>query len=103
MRVGDGMFGRQSSSSLLPSFHFGFLRVSSGFLGLTHSFHLTRKIPRMQAVSKLVRDSGYNSRPSTTGAPALALRLQHMATILATVEAREVLRCEHCSLVQFRT
>jgi transcriptional regulator with XRE-family HTH domain len=26
-----------------------------------------------------------------------------MATILATVEAREVLRCEHCSLVQFRT
>jgi len=26
-----------------------------------------------------------------------------MATTLATVEAREVLRCEHCSLVQFRT
>src|SRR5271170_2329996 len=26
-----------------------------------------------------------------------------MATILATVEAREVLRCEHCSLVHFRT
>jgi transcriptional regulator with XRE-family HTH domain len=26
-----------------------------------------------------------------------------MATNLATVEAREVLRCEHCSLVQFRT
>ncbi|HTA87506.1 MAG TPA: helix-turn-helix transcriptional regulator [Silvibacterium sp.] len=26
-----------------------------------------------------------------------------MATVLATVEAREVLRCEHCSLVQFRT
>jgi transcriptional regulator with XRE-family HTH domain len=29
--------------------------------------------------------------------------LQHMATTLATVEAREVLRCDHCSLVQFRT
>ncbi len=29
--------------------------------------------------------------------------LQLMATTLATVEAREVLRCEHCSLVQFRT
>jgi transcriptional regulator with XRE-family HTH domain len=28
---------------------------------------------------------------------------QIMATTLATVEAREVLRCEHCSLVQFRT
>src|SRR5579884_3936694 len=26
-----------------------------------------------------------------------------MATTLATVEAREVLRCEHCNLVQFRT
>jgi transcriptional regulator with XRE-family HTH domain len=26
-----------------------------------------------------------------------------MATTLATVEAREVLRCEHCWLVQFRT
>jgi transcriptional regulator with XRE-family HTH domain len=26
-----------------------------------------------------------------------------MATTLATVEAREVLRCEHCHLVQFRT
>lgn len=27
----------------------------------------------------------------------------YMATYPATVEAREVLRCEHCSLVQFRT
>jgi transcriptional regulator with XRE-family HTH domain len=26
-----------------------------------------------------------------------------MATTLATIEAREVLRCDHCSLVQFRT
>lgn len=37
------------------------------------------------------------------GEPALALRSNTMATNLATVEAREVLRCEHCSLVQFRT
>src|SRR5712675_1264650 len=36
------------------------------------------------------------------GKPALA-SVQLMATTLATVEAREVLRCEHCSLVQFRT
>ena len=35
--------------------------------------------------------------------PALALRSENMATNLATVETREVLRCEHCSLVQFRT
>jgi transcriptional regulator with XRE-family HTH domain len=37
------------------------------------------------------------------GEPALALRSINMATNLASVEAREVLRCEHCSLVQFRT
>lgn len=34
---------------------------------------------------------------------ALALRRQFMATTLATLEAREVLRCERCQLVQFRT
>ena len=37
------------------------------------------------------------------GSLALASVKQIMATTLATVEAREVLRCEHCSLVQFRT
>ena len=36
------------------------------------------------------------------GKPALA-SVQHMATTLASVEAREVLRCGHCHLVQFRT
>lgn len=29
--------------------------------------------------------------------------VQVMATTLASIEAREVLRCDHCSLVQFRT
>jgi transcriptional regulator with XRE-family HTH domain len=37
-------------------------------------------------------------RIARSGAP-----LQLMATTLATVEAREVLRCEYCNLVQFRT
>ena len=37
------------------------------------------------------------------GRLALASVKQIMATTLATVEAREVLRCDHCSLVQFRT
>ena len=36
------------------------------------------------------------------GKPALA-SVQLMATTLASVEAREVLRCGHCQLVQFRT
>src|SRR5580658_5498746 len=34
---------------------------------------------------------------------ALALRTLPMATTLASVETREVLRCDHCSLVQYRT
>ena len=37
------------------------------------------------------------------GCLALASVNKFMATNLASVEAREVLRCDHCSLVQFRT
>jgi len=37
------------------------------------------------------------------GCLALASVNKFMATNLATVEVREVLRCDHCSLVQFRT
>lgn len=42
-----------------------------------------------------------------TGSRALALRTKSMATTVVTMPlsmpGREVLRCEHCSLVQFRT
>jgi transcriptional regulator with XRE-family HTH domain len=37
------------------------------------------------------------------GRPALALRTLPMATTLVSLETREVLRCDHCSLVQYRT
>jgi transcriptional regulator with XRE-family HTH domain len=37
------------------------------------------------------------------GASALALRTRPMATTLVSVETREVVRCEICKLVQFRT
>ena len=37
------------------------------------------------------------------GGPALALRKQPMATTLVSVETREVVRCDHCRMVQFRT
>jgi transcriptional regulator with XRE-family HTH domain len=37
------------------------------------------------------------------GDHALALRNQTMATTLACVESREVLRCDSCKLVQYRT
>ena len=48
--------------------------------------------------TKVIRgEASYQDRP------ALALRIRLMATTLATVEAREVLRCERCTLVQFRT
>jgi transcriptional regulator with XRE-family HTH domain len=45
--------------------------------------------------------SGAEKRP---GKPALAIREpQPMATALVSLEAREVVRCEHCTLVQYRT
>jgi transcriptional regulator with XRE-family HTH domain len=47
--------------------------------------------------------SGYNAATATARTPCSGLRKQFMATTLATIEAREVLRCDHCSLVQFRT
>ena len=37
------------------------------------------------------------------GDHALALRNQTMATTLVSVDTREVLRCDHCKLVQYRT
>jgi len=37
------------------------------------------------------------------GDPALALRTQPMATTLVSVDTREVVRCDFCSLVQYRT
>ena len=43
---------------------------------------------------------GANMHP---GGPALALRTQPMVLTLASSEAREVVRCDFCSLVQYRT
>lgn len=47
--------------------------------------------------------SKYQGADKRTGEPALALRPQPMATTLVSLEAREVVRCEHCTLVQYRT
>jgi transcriptional regulator with XRE-family HTH domain len=44
--------------------------------------------------------SGAEKRP---GRPALAIREQPMATAVVSVETREVVRCEHCTMVQYRT
>ena len=45
----------------------------------------------------------YRGAKRHPGVPALALRTQPMTITLVSVEAREVLRCDYCSLVQFRT
>jgi transcriptional regulator with XRE-family HTH domain len=44
--------------------------------------------------------SGAEKHP---GKPALAIREQPMAIALVSLETREVVRCEHCTLVQYRT
>jgi transcriptional regulator with XRE-family HTH domain len=46
------------------------------------------------------KDRGAEKHP---GDHALALRTQPMATSLVSVETREVVRCDYCSLVQYRT
>jgi transcriptional regulator with XRE-family HTH domain len=51
----------------------------------------------------LTKSSTYRGATRHPGSPALALRTQPMATTLVSVETREVLRCDHCHLVQFRT
>ena len=45
----------------------------------------------------------YRGAKKHPGGPALALRTQTMATTLVSVETREVVRCDYCSLVQYRT
>ena len=79
------------------------VRVSSGFsgydrriLGLTLSFHLTIMV-------HFPESSTYRGAKRHPGGPALALRTQPMATTLVSVETREVVRCDHCRLVQYRT
>ncbi len=45
----------------------------------------------------------YRGEKNHPGDPALALRYPNMATTLANVGLREVVRCDYCSLVQYRT
>ena len=79
------------------------VRVSSGFsgydgeiFGLTLSFYLTIMVHSPES-------STYRGAKKHPGDPALALRNQTMATTLVSVETREVVRCEYCSLMQYRT
>jgi transcriptional regulator with XRE-family HTH domain len=47
--------------------------------------------------------NAYRGAKNAPGGLALALREQSMATTLASVETRDVVRCEYCRLMQFRT
>ena len=47
--------------------------------------------------------STYRGAKKHPGDHALALRTSLMTTPLVSVETREVVRCDHCSLVQYRT
>jgi transcriptional regulator with XRE-family HTH domain len=49
------------------------------------------------------QSSTYRGAKMHPGGLALALRTLPMATTLVSVDPREVLRCDHCSLVQYRT
>jgi transcriptional regulator with XRE-family HTH domain len=49
------------------------------------------------------QSNGYRGAKKRPGVPALALRTRPMATTLVSVETREVVRCDFCSLVQYRT
>lgn len=49
------------------------------------------------------QSSTYRGAKMHRGGLALALRTLPMATTLVSVDTREVLRCDHCSLVQYRT
>ena len=60
------------------------------------SFHLTIMV-------HFIESNAYRGANWHPGVPALALRTQPMGIALVSVEAREVLRCDYCSLVQFRT
>lgn len=74
----------------------GFSEYYGEILGLSLRIYLTIMVHRSQS-------STYRGAKKHHGVRALALRTEPMATTLASVDTREVLRCDHCSLVQYRT
>ena len=70
-------------------------------------FYLYFSVDKLWIILDTTRESTFKTRGSRSNvfgvAPALALRKETMATTLAPVDSREVVRCDHCHLVQFRT
>jgi transcriptional regulator with XRE-family HTH domain len=74
----------------------GFFGSTGSFFGLSLSFYLTIMV-------HFVDSSTNRSATGLRGTHALALRTWPMATTLICVETREVVRCEYCRLMQYRT
>src|SRR5579863_7341329 len=74
----------------------GFSGYDGENLGLTLNSYLTIMVHSPDS-------STYPGAKAHRGRQALALRRQTMATTLVSLDSREVVRCEHCTLVQFRT
>src|SRR5580692_9523410 len=79
------------------------VRKSSGFLGSPRSFFRLSPSFYLTIMVHFVESSTIRSATGLRGTLALALRTWPMGTSLVCVEAREVVRCEHCRLMQYRT
>ena len=77
-------------------FLLGFLGILRVFFGLTPKLHLTIMVHFHES-------RRYRGAKTAPRGPALALRTDSMATTPMCVETREVVRCEHCRLMQYRT
>ena len=71
-----------------------------GYDGVNFGLTLSSYLTIMVHTPEISTCSGAEMHPDK---PALALRTQPMATAIVSLDAREVVRCEHCTLVQFRT
>jgi len=67
-----------------------------GFFGLSLIFYLTIMVHFVDSSTN--RGATCTARDASSGAPRIK-----MATSLVSVEAREVVRCEYCRLMQYRT
>lgn len=77
-------------------FSLGILGISRVFFRLTPNLYLTIMV-------HFPDSRPYRGAKTAPRGPALALRTQPMATTPMSVDTREVVRCEHCRLMQYRT
>ena len=79
------------------------VRVFLVFLGCVRAFFLLFRNFYLTIMVHFVESSTIRSATGLRGTLALALRTWPMGTSLICVETREVVRCEYCRLMQYRT